>query len=80
MGADGKFRLMGRTKAGYKCSTQATLRYGWGLTAKAEKAALLAGTAFHKAADVHLTGGIDSVCGVRRGLQGLGASQRGGGR
>ena len=47
-------------KAGYKCSTQATLRYGWGLTAKAEKAALLAGTAFHKAADSHVTGsGID---------------------
>ena len=62
MGADGKFRVDGSAlKAGYKCSTQATLRYGWGLTAKAEKAALLAGTAFHKAADVHLTGGEISV-------------------
>ena len=61
MGEDGKFRIDGSAlKAGYKCSTQATLRYGWGLTAKAEKAALLAGTAFHKAADSHLTGsGID---------------------
>ena len=61
MGADGKFRIDGSAlKAGYKCSTAATLRYGWGLTAKAEKAALLAGTAFHKAADSHLTGsGID---------------------
>ena len=57
MGADGKFRIDGSAlKAGYKCSTQATLRYGWGLTAKAEKAALLAGTAFHKAADQHLCG------------------------
>ena len=50
MGEDGKFRIDGSAlKAGYKCSTQATLRYGWGLTAKAEKAALLAGTAFHEA-------------------------------
>jgi hypothetical protein len=57
MGADGKFRIDGSAlKAGYKCSTQATLRYGWGLTAKAEKAALLAGTAFHKAAAEHLLG------------------------
>ena len=57
MGADGKFRIDGSAlKAGYKCSTAATLRYGWGLTAKAEKAALLAGTAFHKAAAEHLLG------------------------
>ena len=57
MGADGKFRIDGSAlKAGYKCSTQATLRYGWGLTAKAEKAALLAGTAFHKAVAEHLIG------------------------
>jgi len=57
MGADGKFRIDGSAlKAGYKCSTAATLRYGWGLTAKAEKAALLAGTAFHRAAEYHLNG------------------------
>ena len=40
MGADGKFRIDGSAlKAGYKCSTQATLRYGWGLTAQVNVAA-----------------------------------------
>ena len=49
MGADGKFRIDGSAlKAGYKCSTAATLRYGWGLTAKAEKAALLRERRFTK--------------------------------
>lgn len=57
MGADGKFRIDGSAlKAGYKCSTAATLRYGWGLTSKAEKAQLLAGTAMHAALAMHLTG------------------------
>ena len=55
LGTDGKFRIDGSAlKAGYKCSTQAVLRYGWGLTAKAEKASLLAGQAFHAAIATHV--------------------------
>ena len=57
MGADGKFRIDGSAiKLGYKCSTAAALRYIWGLTSKAEKAALLAGQAFHKAVEQHILG------------------------
>ena len=58
LGTDGKFRIDGSAlKAGYKCSTQAVLRYGWGLTAKAERANLLAGTAMHAAIAHYLDDG-----------------------
>ncbi len=62
MGSDGKFRVdSSALKSGYKCTTAATLRYIWGLVSKSERANLLAGTALHKALEVHLGGGAGAL-------------------
>ncbi len=48
-------------KAVAKCSTEAMLRYAYGWTTAEERAALLAGTAFHSLAEQHFKGAGASV-------------------